>query len=69
MNATLIFKGRHGAGAVCGLMLLMSVILLLLAGKDQARAEEEGMLEFFSILPGKPQLNSSGLGGLRALGR
>lgn len=51
--------------AACGLMLLiLPIVLLSLVERDQARAEEAGSLDFFSVLPGKPQLNPPEFGGL-----
>ncbi|MDP9136614.1 MAG: sel1 repeat family protein [Pseudomonadota bacterium] len=65
MYATLIFDGRRGARAICGLLVLLLVTIpISLAGKDQARAQDGSLFEFFSVLPGKPQLNPSELGGL-----
>ena len=66
MHATLIFDGRRGVKAAGGLLLLLLLMMVLVpsAGRDQARAEDGGLLEFFSVLPGKPQLNPSALGDL-----
>jgi hypothetical protein len=60
----LIFDGRHIAKAVCGLILLLAVALLSLLGQHQARAQDAGLLDFFSLTPGKTQLKPGGIDGL-----
>jgi TPR repeat protein len=64
----LIFDGRNIARAVCGLILLLAVALLSLPGQHQARAQDENSIDFFSIIPGKPNLKPGGIDGLAPWG-
>ena len=65
MHVTRISDGRHGARAVCGLALVIVLIILLsLQGRDQARAEEGGLFDFFSVLPGKAAADPAPLSGV-----
>ncbi len=59
----LISDPRHGLKAVWGLAVVMVLVILLsFQGKDQARAQEGGLLDFYSVVPGKLQLSPAPLG-------